>query len=301
MVKVKLFEKKKGRFDPSRIGTTTNPLMKWDMIFNLLFITAFVWVLEQPVLAIWIFLQIFIFSYFSFNYRGLSVPLFFLLLSIIPFWMYLTNPNRPYNELFIFVGIILAIYGVFWIFIALKNHRVYLDSMKPEKCPVCDEDNYEFVNHLGRLMCMECFNKEAFEVVEYNGVEIFKWDYNFLKFLENQIDRAIPLYKSSDRDEVVWENLPNEDFFGYIIQERNILALSIPNSGIKMIPDEIGLLTHIRFLNFRGNHLVELPLSIESIASLKYLNIQGNLMDIISQQLEYVFRALKKRKCDIIY
>ncbi|WP_371802463.1 hypothetical protein [Candidatus Lokiarchaeum ossiferum] len=300
MVRLSLFETKKSRFAPSRIGETSNPLMKWDMIFNLLFITAFVWVYNQPVLAIWIFIQIFIFSFFSFNYRGLSVSLLFLILSGIPFWLYISNPQRNGADIILFVGVILAVYGVFWIFIALKNNKAYLDSLKPQTCPICETEKHEFVQHLGRFMCTDCFYKEAFEVVEHDGIEIFKWDYNFLKFLENQIEKPIPLYKSTDRDEIDWEKLPEEEFFGYIIDEKNIKALSLPNAGIKAIPNEIGLLTHIKFLNLQGNQLVDLPLSIERIASLRYLNIQRNIMEIISQDLEYVFRFLKKRKCVIL-
>ena len=300
MVKVELFEKKESRFSASRINNTSNPLMKWDMIFNLLIITAFVWVYELPVLSIWIFLQIFIFSYFSFNYRGLSVALFFLLCSIIPFWLYIVNPNRQFADLFLFVGVILAIYGIFWVFIVLKNMKTYVESLKPQVCPLCQTEQRKFVHHLGRVMCNDCFYKEAFEVIEYYGVEIYKWDYNILQFLEVQIDKPIPFYKSADRDEIDWDDLPNEEFFGFIIGERNIVALSLPNARIKIIPHEIGLLTHIKYLNFKENQLVELPLSIESVVSLKYLNIQGNNMDIISQQLEYTFRALKRRHCEII-
>ena len=299
MVKIELFEKKKSRFAPGGMKTT-NPLMKWDMIFNLLFIIAFVWVYEQYVLAIWLFLQIFIFSYYSFKYRGLSVAIIFIILSFFPFWFYIMDPERPYAQAILFAGIILAVYGLFWILIAYKNLKVYMESLKPQECPICEKEKQEFIQHLGRFMCSDCFYKEAFELIEYDGIEIYKWDYDFLKFLENQIGRNIPLYKSSDQDEIDWEKLPEEKFFGYIISDKNIVGLSLPDAGIKSIPNEIGLLTHIRFLNFEGNQLAEIPLSIERVASLRYLNVQNNLMEIISQQLEYTFRFLRKQKCTII-
>ena len=43
-----------------------------------------------------------------------------------------------------------------------------------------------------------------------------------------------------------------------------------------MLPESIGYLKSLKYLFLRANFLSELPLSLESLPSLKYLNIEKN-------------------------
>ncbi|MBS0652902.1 MAG: leucine-rich repeat domain-containing protein [Verrucomicrobia bacterium] len=78
------------------------------------------------------------------------------------------------------------------------------------------------------------------------------------------------------------EYLANE---GVRARLSEVAELDLSNSGIRVLPQEIGLFTGLVLLNLEGNSLVELPEEIGELAQLKQLNVSRNMLQILPASL----------------
>ena len=89
---------------------------------------------------------------------------------------------------------------------------------------------------------------------------------DFIKELEKKINKRIPLVK--DFDEVM---------LGFITQNGIIEKIKIVNvDNLNTIPDSIGDLEHLKYLDLNNCGLKNISESIIELKNLTYINIQGN-------------------------
>ena len=172
-------------------------LLKWDLLANILILASFFWGRGLAFLAIIVYLQVYIASYFIFNYRKYRLAPLIMSFSILPFFAYYMIPNFDgyldpnmsvlLRSALLFSGWAILSYGAFWFIIIYKNRKEYQNAQVMEFCMVCDKQKEDFVIHMGHYLCKDCYLEQAYQVKEFNGTEVFVWDYNVLSYLEQEI------------------------------------------------------------------------------------------------------------------
>lgn len=270
-------------------------MLKWDLIFNLVFFASWLYIADLIVLSILLFAMVFVSSYFIFHYTEYGVTIFFLLLSLIPFALVVIDPWRNLLTFFLALGCGLVMYALFWIFLAKINQKRYLDSLV---CIYCGEEKHYYVIHMGRRMCHDCFLKEAFEVVSYHDTKLFRWDHDILRFFELEIGEPIPEIPFDDQ--FVISDYQFDNIFGFGVENQNLVFISIPFKNLKHLPHPIGLLRHLRALNLRGNQLSSLPYSLTNLIKLEYLDVRENPLRYLLPKAQKALSVLqKKHHCKI--
>jgi len=188
-------------------------LLKWDLLANILILASFFWGRGLAFLAILVYLQVYVASYFIFNYRNYRLAPLLMSISILPFFLYYVFPNlnerldpnlvELLRSAFLFSGFAILSYGAFWFIIIYKNRKEYQKAQEKELCMVCDKQKEDFVIHMGHYLCRECYLKQAYELKEFNGTEIFTWDHNVLSYLENEIGEKIPNYNLNEENDIL--------------------------------------------------------------------------------------------------
>jgi len=276
-------------------------IIKWDLLFDLLLLSGFLWGQEYHFFSIFVFMQIYISSFFIFNYRKYTLPPFLMSLSLIPALVYLLFPGFPVefrSGMVLSFWVILS-YGVFWFVIIFKNRKEFENAQEDELCMVCDQQKDEFVIHMGRYLCKDCFLEQAYTMVEYNGTEMYKSDYDVLNYLENEIGEKIPNYNLNDEKDILKPEFENKLFFS--IEQNNLTVISIPNTNLQIIlPEEIGLLHTLRILNLHGNKISKLPYAFRELYHLKIINLKNNDLDFLPAHILKSLALLKRRGCTIL-
>ncbi|QEE16579.1 leucine-rich repeat domain-containing protein [Promethearchaeum syntrophicum] len=284
-------------------------LLKWDLLLTILLLAAFFWGRGLTFLAIIVYLQIYVASYFIFNYRKYRLAPFIMSFSILPFIIYIMSPNferyldpdlmELFKSSFLFSTWAILSYGAFWFIIIYKNRREYQNAQEKELCLVCGKQKEDFVIHMGHFLCKECYLEQAYKLKNFNGIDIYMWDYEVLSYLEHQIGEKIPNYNLTEENNIFKPEFENKLFFS--VEENSVTAISIPNKRIKLnLPEEIGLLHTLRFLNFPGNQISKLPYSMRTLFQLKFLNLKNNPLEYLPGHSLKSLTLLKRRGCNIL-
>ena len=277
------------------------PIIKWDLLFDLLLLSCYLWAQNYIFFAVFVFLQIYISSYFIFNYRKYSLPPFLMSLSLIPGFIYFLFPDllAEFRSGMVFSFWIILSYGAFWFIIIFKNRKEFANAQELELCMVCDEQKEDFIIHMGRYMCKDCFLERAYTIVKYNNTEIYQSDYDVLSYFEHEIGEKIPIYNLSDDNDILNPEVENKLFFS--VEENNVIAISIPNKNLKInLPEEIGLLHTLRILNFPGNQISKLPYSFRELYHLKIVNLKNNHLDFLPGHSLKTLTLLRRRHCNVL-
>ena len=89
-------------------------IVKWDFLINILLLASFFWGRGLTFLAILVFIQVFVASYFIFNYRKYRLAPFLMSFSIIPFFIYfIFNKHFPTHWTCVFMNIYTFLYTIF--------------------------------------------------------------------------------------------------------------------------------------------------------------------------------------------
>jgi tetratricopeptide (TPR) repeat protein len=72
-----------------------------------------------------------------------------------------------------------------------------------------------------------------------------------------------------------------EDNYDYYIEDKHIIALDLSRWEINEVPECIGSLSRLKYLNLNGLKLKELPETIEQLSQLEELNLNGNKLSIV--------------------
>ncbi|MFX1574115.1 MAG: tetratricopeptide repeat protein [Promethearchaeota archaeon] len=82
------------------------------------------------------------------------------------------------------------------------------------------------------------------------------------------------------------EVLFTNKYFNYFIKEHHIVALDLSSWEIREIPESIGNLSKLEYLNLANLRLRNLPETLQTIAELKYLNLSGNRLQKLPNWLK---------------
>ncbi|MHA1796520.1 MAG: hypothetical protein ACTSUK_10440 [Promethearchaeota archaeon] len=291
-------------FDYANDPKETYPIIKWDIIVNILFFSAWMWFkgnLIFQIVAVFLFLQAYIVSYYIFHYYKYDIPIVLVLISIF-LWLIFFVLNSLLGEVyntFLFICIAFTIYAVFSFVIRSKNYKAYLKANGPQPCPICGMEKWEHVFHLGQDMCRDCFEKRALSQVYYHDSLIFQWDYDVLMFIEKELGKEIPAL-----DPVLNYTNPTQinpdELFGFVLEDRNITRLYLNNQKLRHLPPFIGLLIDLRELHLKNNKLASLPSSIFDLVRLRLLDYRQNPIKFRTGEIERALLNLMKRGCEIL-
>jgi len=276
-------------------------IIKWDLLLNFLIFATFLLARDLIFLAIIVFLQVYVASYFIFNYRKYRLAPFLMSFSIIPFLTYFFLPglDELTSNALLFCGWAILSYGAFWFVIIFKNRREFRDAQEMELCLVCDQPKWDFVIHMGRYLCRDCFLEKAYQKEKYNGIEIYRWDYDILSYLEKEVGEKIPNYNLSEDNDIYKPEIENKLFFS--VDDNNITTISIPNKNLSLnLPEEIGLVQSLRILNFPGNKISKLPYAIRDLYHLKIINLKNNPLEYLPGHSLKTLSLLKRRNCIVL-
>ncbi|TFG22413.1 MAG: leucine-rich repeat domain-containing protein [Promethearchaeota archaeon] len=87
---------------------------------------------------------------------------------------------------------------------------------------------------------------------------------NCLKDLEKLLGRTLPIIEKKDC------------LNGIYVEDNHVVGLNLVNSNLKVLPETIGNLTHLKKLNLDSNYLKSLPDSFENLTSLELLSLTFN-------------------------
>jgi hypothetical protein len=276
-------------------------IIKWDLLFDLLLLSGFLWAQEYIFFAVFVFMQIYISSYFIFNYRKYTLPPFLMSLSLIPGAIYLIFTELPteFRSGMVFGFWLILSYGAFWFIIIFKNRREFKNAQELELCLECNLQKENFVIHMGRYLCKECFLSHAYKLVKYHGKEMYQMDYDVLSYFEKKIGEEIPNYNLIENNDILKPEIESKLF--YSLEENNVSAISIPNKNLQLnIPEEIGLLHTLRVLNFQGNKISKLPYALRNLYHLKILNLKNNDLDFLAAHSLKTLTLLRRRGYNVI-
>ncbi|MHA1584813.1 MAG: hypothetical protein ACTSWL_06135, partial [Promethearchaeota archaeon] len=155
-----------------------------------------------------------------------------------------------------------------------------------------------FVFYQNQKMCEDCYSKFALKISDYHGTRMYQWDSDFLNTIEHDLGEPIPemMYEEKyERGRVEYGRK-----FGFVLEEGNIVHLSIPHKNLKDIPRNIHLLVHLRVLNLRWNHLADMPVSIRELWKLRHLDLRDNPIDFTGPDLTISLHKLYKRNCNVL-
>ncbi|MHA1672918.1 MAG: hypothetical protein ACTSYI_04770 [Promethearchaeota archaeon] len=292
-------------FDYANDPKERYPIVKWDIILNIVVISFGLWFTLRwyfQVLGVLLFIQAYVASYFIFHYWKIWVPL--ILCSIAGFFWVAYFFFAPIlvieaaNAL-LFISIAVTVYAGFSFVIWQKNKKLYRIAQRPEVCLVCGLERKKHVYHMGQRMCVQCFEKLATTLVEYYGSIMFQWDFDILAYLEQELGRPVPLL-----DPVLNYTNPQDinpdDYFGYVLEGNNITRLYLNNQNLHSLPPFIGLLLYLVELHVKNNQIVALPPSIIDLVNLKIIDFRENPLEFRSGDVERALLNLTRKRCLIL-
>jgi Leucine-rich repeat (LRR) protein len=104
------------------------------------------------------------------------------------------------------------------------------------------------------------------ELVDYHGFSIIRSEYEFLRDLsKNENIDIFPVIREI-----------NKETFGIVLKKGQIIQLGLNGKNLKSIPDSIGNLTNLRYLDIGNNSLVKLPDSIAKLVHIEKLLLRRN-------------------------
>ena len=151
---------------------------------------------------------------------------------------------------------------------ALKKRISELDCLPVKNNSIVDELK-KYVSEILDADVLEESAKDEWRLFlqkyeKYNGVDL-KSGLHVLYALEGMIGAKIPHVEQME-----WNT------FGFKAEDGNVVALALPNKGLKTLPEEIGDLEALEILRLDGNKLKNLPSGLESLQNLKELDLGRN-------------------------
>ncbi|MFX1293988.1 MAG: TIR domain-containing protein [Promethearchaeota archaeon] len=108
----------------------------------------------------------------------------------------------------------------------------------------------------------------------YQGTQIFLKEKKFLNDLENLCGEVIPNLLTM-----------NTYTFGFIADNGHITELGLNEKRLYTLPNSIGYLNSLQYLNIGNNHLTTLPESIGDLSSLFKLNLINNKLTSLPESI----------------
>ena len=277
-------------------------VIKWDFITNLLFLGGFLYFQDTTffrILSYFVFIQIFVFSYYAFTYKGPWVSIFFGIVTTLLF-LFVANypPNWELEFLFRVFAWSFFSYTLFWVLISIKNYILYLRSLRPKICPICGGLDKELVIFLEEGMCHTCFDLGKFVVQVYHGTHLNFWDFEVIDALENELNEEVPLIdieKLESSTDTIYD-IP----FGFTVKDQKITNLMLVNKSIGIINLAIGTLSYLEFLNLYNNKIQVIPGSFQELRRINRLDLRRNPVRFNTLELKKTASVIKENGCELL-
>ncbi|CAO2825997.1 unnamed protein product [Amaranthus hypochondriacus] len=111
--------------------------------------------------------------------------------------------------------------------------------------------------------------------------------------------RSLMLFSSDlmNNDQCLHSNITDEVWLKAIINNFNLLrVLDLENTGIQVVPEELGNLIHLRYLSFMGTRVRKLSSSIRNLRCLQTLDLRVSLAEKCVFRIPNVLWRMKKLK-----
>ena len=109
------------------------------------------------------------------------------------------------------------------------------------------------------------------KVSTYEGCHLFSKEARFLVDLKSNLNGVrLPFVEKLNKKTV-----------GFFCQDNHVLKLSLPNLDLESIPNSIGVLQDLVYLDLRKNNLRSLPESFSKLKHLKELHLEDNSFQTI--------------------
>ncbi|MFX1257116.1 MAG: protein kinase [Promethearchaeota archaeon] len=95
-----------------------------------------------------------------------------------------------------------------------------------------------------------------------------------IKEIEKIIEEAIPFYDKNDRNK-----------FGFQIYNEHVVSLLLGGKNLNKLPESIGNLKSLTYLNLMDNQLISLPESIGGLSSLKEIWLGNNKLSTLPESI----------------
>ncbi len=105
-----------------------------------------------------------------------------------------------------------------------------------------------------------------------------------------ELDIQAGYFKKFETDDI--DILRNTSHFNYVVRDYHFLALDLSRWEFNEIPESIGFLSELQYLNLSNLELKSLPGAIEDLSNLKYLNLNGNK---ITKSPNWLFEFSRKQ------
>ncbi len=274
-------------------------IVKWDFVFNLIVLGSFLFLRGHLIFSYIVFFAIYAFSFIAFKNHGPWIPIIWAGLTVLAFYWVWIYPYIEIDHFFRIIAWVTLSYTGFWVLNAIKNYIRYLKSLQPEICPFCGAEEDELMSHMGNKMCGKCFNLGVFSIQAYHNNLLNYWDYEFIKDVEREIGKPIPLISngSESTEEIVF----NDQKFGYICQDKKITHLYFVAQEMTSLNLAIGSLNRLKILNLNNNRLAYLPVTIQSLIQLEELDLRRNPLDLSLADLQQTIDEMREKGCKIHY
>ena len=75
------------------------------------------------------------------------------------------------------------------------------------------------------------------------------------------------------------------DHQGFSVENKQVIKMGLYNCGLKILPDSIGKLTSLKYLDLERNNLTSLPESIGNLKNLETLRLTDNRLKSIPESI----------------
>ena len=103
---------------------------------------------------------------------------------------------------------------------------------------------------------------------------IVAFEAEVIQVIEGDLGRKLP-----------WLDEFDESSFGLVVEDQHVRRLAVPESGLKRLPDNIGLLSKLEILNLKGCRLERMPESIGDLGCLRTLGLRSNRLTSLPDSL----------------
>lgn len=122
--------------------------------------------------------------------------------------------------------------------------------------------------------------KKRNKIIYYRGTPLVRYEYDVLMVLDNEIGK-IPQVSGKSPYNFVGMVPSRVDNYGITAQDNhivqlNLISLSESTGPLTSLPESIGSLTELQFLDLKDIELISLPESIGSLSSLQFLGLDYN-------------------------
>ncbi len=171
----------------------------------------------------------------------------------------------------------------------MVNIEIWKKKVKRENSAVFLSQFYSFLNNI-------CDKKS--EILQKYIINKYKEIYNvaleegkfFLDLEKTQIknppriDFKAGYFKKFKATNL--ESLFTNKYVNYILRDRHIFALDLSSWEFSEIPESIGNLSKLEYLNLANLRLKNLPESLQNLSELQYLNLSGNRLKKLPRWLK---------------